>query len=161
MSTSKRLRDEKPCGDPEEGRPEEQFQILRPLGSNRWRLGILLAFAACSLLPVLNASAFSLSTQKIELISGKAGDLTYKNDTQRSEQILVDTALCPTLRVYPKVFEVTPGEYQEVRLLSREAASCRLYFMVTPAYADDEKVQIRINFKIGVPVNVIKKGGGE
>lgn len=122
---------------------------------------VLIAFAAYSLLPALNASAFSLSSQKIELIQGKAGDLTYKNDTQRSEQILVDTALCPPLKVYPKVFEVKGGEYQEVRLLSREAASCRVYFMVTPSYADDEAVQVKINFKVGVPVQISKKGGGE
>lgn len=122
---------------------------------------VVFTVVAASLLPVLNASAFSLSSQKIELISGKAGDLTYNNGTNRAESILVDTALCPTLRIYPKVFEVKPGEYQEIRLLSREAANCRVYFMVTPSYAPDEQVQVKINFKVGVPVNVAKKGGGE
>ena len=121
---------------------------------------VMFTVVAASLLPVSPTSAFSLSSQKIELVSGKASDLTYKNDTARTEQILVDTALCPTLRVYPKVFEVKPAEYQEVRLLSREAASCRVYFMVTPAYAPDKQVQVRINFIVGVPVNVKSKSKG-
>lgn len=115
------------------------------------------------------ASAFQLSSQKVEITQGAADTETFTNTTASPMNVKVEVVPetkrelngakdCSSfLRVFPKVFELEPGKSQEVRILSREPGMCRMYYLVDSKEndrVDEEGNTIHIIIRVGIPVTV-------
>ena len=64
-----------------------------------------------------------------------------------------------TLRSFPRVFSLEPGQMQIVKFLSRSEGYCRIYFVVDrnePETIQTDSVVLRLRLRIGIPAEFSK-----
>ena len=125
-------------------------------------------------LSVSNGFPFSLWQNKVELKKGKVGEIIVSN--VYPDKVCVKVSISDekkeryqgkscrkSLKVFPRYFELEPKQMQVIRVISRKAGRCRVYFLIDRGEVKEvkpgsEKENVAIGIKtllrIGIPVTV-------
>ena len=141
-----------------------------------------------ALLISTSAHALQISQMKLEMTKNKDSSVEVQNTTSNPVSIQIeiveekhpksleklpkDFKHCEgSLKAFPKLFNLEPGKYQNVKFLSREAGNCRVYFTENVIRPADEKkeaipvvavveadkemtLDLRMPIKTGIPCTV-------
>jgi len=129
------------------------------------------------LLSVSNGFCFSLWQNRVELKKGKVGEIiatnvypdkvTVKVSVSDEKKEWYEGKSCKeSLKVFPKYFELEPKQMQVIRVISRKAGRCRLYFLIDrgkvreikPSEKEKFAIGMKTLLKIGIPVIVKERG---
>jgi len=135
---------------------------------------ILWILVVALFLSVSNSFSFSLWQNKVELKKGKVGEIivsnvypdkvTVKVSVSDEKKELYQGKSCrESLKVFPRYFELEPKQMQVIRVISRKAGRCRVYFLIDRGEVKEVKpdseektvaIGIKTLLKLGIPVTV-------
>ena len=137
---------------------------------------IFLILVVALFLSVSNSFSFSLWQNRLELKKGKVGEIIVSN--VYPDKVTVKVSVCDEkkewyqgkscregLKVFPRYFELEPKQMQVIRVISRKAGKCRVYFLIDRGEVREIKpdseekefaIGIKTLLKIGIPVTVSK-----